>query len=373
MKRIYLDYASATPVRKEALKAMMPYFSEEFGNPNSTHHYGAEALEAVEEAREKIAKTINASPGEIVFTSGGTESDNLAVKGVAYAKMQQGKNIITTPIEHEAVANTCRYLGEKGFDITYLPVDVDGAVSAADVRAKITPRTTLVTIMHANNEVGTIQPIEDMFGIVTEKGVTTHSDAVQSYGLIPINVKSMKIDLLSVSAHRIGGPKGVGTLYVKEGTELVPVLHGKDHERGRRPGTLNVPGIVGFSVAAELAMKEMKKESKRQSKLRDLFTNYITENMKGVKLNGHPKKRLPNNINLSFDGITGDELVKELDRHHIAVSTSSNSNILRVIGVTGEKAMGSVRITLGRETTEKDVRNVMHVLQKIVDDARKKY
>ena len=373
MKYTYLDHAATTPVRKEVLKAMMPYFSETFGNPLSIHRFGAEALEAVEIARGKIAKTINAKPDEIIFTSGGTEADNLAVKGVAYAKVQQGKNIITSPIEHEAVGNSCRYLAEHGFDISYLPVDVDGRVSAADARAKITPKTVLVTIMHANNEIGTVQPIEDIFRIAGEKGVITHADAVQTYGALPIDVKAMRADLLSMSSHKIYGPKGIGALYVREGVDIVPMMHGKGQEKGKRAGTLNVPAIVGFSVAAELAVKEMKKESKRQTKMRDFFINHITDAMKGIKLNGHPTKRLPNNINLSFDGITGDEIIKELGRHGVAVSTSSNSNVLRIIGVSGEKATGSVRITLGRETTEKDARHVMAMLQKLVENARKRY
>ena len=346
MREVYLDYASTTPVRKEVVKAMMPYFSEKFGNPMSTHSFGEEALNAVEAAREKIAKTLNSNPNEIIFTASGTESDNLAIKGAVYAKIQQGKNIITSPIEHEAVANSCKFLSENGFSVTSLPADVDGRVSAADVRASITPKTTLVTIMHANNEIGTTQPIEDIARIANEKGVLTHTDAVQSYGQLPVDVKSLRIDLLSISGHKIYAPKGIGALYVREGVELSPIIHGKGQEKGIRAGTLNVPAIVGFATAAELAMKEMKKESKRLTKLRDLFINHTIEAMKGVKLNGHPTKRLPNNINLSFDGITGDEIVKEMGRHGMAVSTSTNSNILRIIGVSGQKAIGSVRISL---------------------------
>lgn len=373
MKQIYLDYAATTPVRKEVLKAMMPYFSDIFGNPMSPHRMGVEAKEAVEKARAAIAKTINASPNEIIFTSGSTESTNLAIKGVANARTETGKHLITTTSEHEAAFNAFKFLETKGFSVTYLPVDVEGLVSVADVRSKITPKTTLFSIHHSNGEIGTIQPVQDIARIAQEKGVLVHTDATFSYGMLPLDVNAMKVDLMTIDSHHIYGPKGVGALYVKEGTKLEPLFSGKMEDGGRRPGTQDVPGIVGFALAAEMAVKEIKKESKRQTKLRNLFINYIEDNVKFVKFNGHLKRRLPNSINFSFDGIVGSDIVKSLEKHGVIATTCSNCRVLEAIGVRSQKLTGSVRLTLGRYTSERDVRFSMKALQKVVDDARKKY
>jgi len=373
MKTIYLDYAATTPVRKEALKAMMPYFSEEFGNPMSLHRMGAEAKAAVEKARAAIAKTINAHSEEIVFTSGSTESTNLAIKGVANARTGTGKHLMTTTSEHEAAFNAFKFLETKGFTVTYLPVDIEGLVSVADVRSKITPKTTLLSIQHSNGEIGTVQPAGDIARIAQEKGVLVHTDATFSYGMVPLDVKAMKVDLMTIDSHHIYGPKGVGALYVKDGVTLEPLFNGKLEDHGRRPGTQDVPGIVGFAAAAELAAKEMKKESKRETKLRNLFINHIEDNVKFVKFNGHLKRRLPNSINFSFDGIVGADIVKGLEKHGILTTTCANCRILEAIGVRSQKLTGSVRLTLGRYTTEKDVRFSMKMLQKVVEDARKKY
>jgi len=373
MKRIYLDYASATPVRKEAVKAMLPYFTEKFGNPTSPHPFGAEAREAVEKARAVIARTINAKPEEIIFTSGCTESSNLAIRGAAYSKVETGKHLVTSIIEHESVYETFKYLETRGFQVTYLPVDVEGLISVADIRSKITPKTTLVSIQHANAEIGSIEPIEGIARIANEKGVLFHTDAAYSYGRLPIDVKAMKIDLMSLDAHHIYGPKGVGALFVREGVDIVTLLQGRPDEHGRRAGMPNVPGIVGFSVAAELAVKELKKESKRESKLRDMFLKYLNENVKFSKTNGSSKRRLPNNINMSFDGIIGQDLVKGLEKNGIVTTTSLNDRVLGAIGVKGAKLLGSVRLTMGYDTKERDMRMVMKLVQKIVETARKRY
>ncbi|MEM2974579.1 MAG: cysteine desulfurase family protein, partial [Candidatus Micrarchaeia archaeon] len=292
--RIYLDHAATTPVRKEVLQEMLPYFSDKYGNASSLHSFGREAAQAMEQSRVVIARSIGASPDEIIFTSGGTESDNLAIKGLAFANGRKSGHIITSLIEHPAVMATCRFLEKRGFKVTYLPVDSDGQVSVADVRSNITDETFLVTIMHANNEIGTIQPIEGIARICKEKGVLFHTDAVQTFCKLPIDVRKMGIDMMSLSGHKIYAPKGVGALYVKSGIKLEPIAHGGPHEMERRAGTENVAGIVGFATAAQLALKEMPKEMKRQARLRDIIIEQVSETVKGSKLNGSARNRLPN-------------------------------------------------------------------------------
>lgn len=384
MRRIYMDHAATTPVRKEVLKAMAPYFSEKFGNASSLHSFGIEAAEALQRARETIAKAIGAGPDEIVFTSGGTEANNLAIKGFAMANREKGNHIITSSIEHVTVLNACKWLEEKGFKVTYLPVDKDGLVSVADVRGAITEKTILISIMHANNEIGTIQPIEDIGRVAREKGIAFHTDAVQTFGKIPVNVNDLKVDLLSVSSHKLYGPKGVGALFVRKGVVLEPILHGGPHEGGRRAGTENVAGIVGFAAAAALSLKDMKREGKRLAKLRDKIIKTILkageddERMRGVRLNGHPTRRLPDNVNFSFEGAEGEAIVLKLNDKGIAASTGSAcsshdlkpSHVLLALGIGAVMAHGSLRITLGRDNSEKDVNYLIRVLPDIIYSLR---
>lgn len=376
--RIYMDHAASTPVRKEVLDAMMPYFSEKYGNASSLHSFGREAAQAMEASRAEIARIIGAKPEEIIFTSGGTESDNLAIKGIALSNGRKSGHIITSLIEHPAVMSTCRYLERKGFKVTYLPVDSDGMVSVADVRASITDETFLVTIMHANNEIGSVQPIEGIARVCKEKGVLFHTDAVQTFCKLPINVHRMEIDMMSLSGHKIYGPKGIGVLYVKQGIILEPVAHGGPHEMERRAGTENVAGMVGFATAAQLAIKEMPKEMKRQAKLRDKIIEQVMEVTKGMKINGSMRNRLPNNINFSFVGLEGESLVLRLDRAGVAASTGSAcsskklepSHVLLAIGLTPELAHGSLRISLGKDNTDTDVNYLITALPRVVRDLR---
>ncbi|MEM1536008.1 MAG: cysteine desulfurase NifS [Candidatus Pacearchaeota archaeon] len=378
MKRIYLDYAATTPVAPEVLEAMKPYFSEKYGNASSLHAFGQEARKALEDARKKIANFINARPAEIIFTSGGTESNNLAIKGIAFANKEKGKHIITSKIEHHAVLEPCKWLEKQGFKVTYLPVNNEGIVNPEDVEKAITKETILVSIMHANNEIGTIQPIEEIGKICRKHKVYFHTDAVQSFGKLEIDVKKMNIDLLSASAHKIYGPKGVGLLYVNRDVKIEPIQHGGGHETGLRSGTENVAGIVGFAKAVELVQKLGKKEQEREKKLRDKIIDKLLE-IKGTKLNGSRTKRLFNNVNVSFKGIEGEALLIRLDQEGFAVSTGSAcsskslepSHVLTALGLKPEEAHGSLRITIGRYTTEQDVDMLLKVLPKIVNSLRK--
>lgn len=370
-----MDHAATTPVRKEVLKAMQPYFSKKFGNASSLHRWGQEAKQALENSRIQIAKVIGANPEEIVFTSGGTESNNLALKGLAFASKK--KHIITSSIEHHCVLNACEWLEKQGFSVTYLPVDKYGLISLGDLENSIKKDTLVVSIMHANNEIGTIEPIKEIGKICREKGVLFHTDAVQTFGKIPINVRKMNIDLLSVSSHKIYGPKGVGCLYVRSGIKIEPLAHGGGHEHGLRSGTENVSGIVGFGHAAELAKKEMKKEAERLTKLRDYLIRNVLK-IPNSYLNGHPKKRLPNNANFWFKFIEGESLVLHLDAKGIAASTGSAcsskslepSHVLLAIGLRHEEAHGSLRLTLGRSNNKKHVDYVLKVLPQIVKKLR---
>ena len=371
-----MDHSATTPVDPAVAEAMAPYFSEKFGNPSSLYTIGREARRAIEEARQKVADLIGAKKEEIIFTGSGTESDNLAIKGLAYKNRKKGDHIITSSIEHHAVLHTCKYLEAQGFRVTYLPVSNQGLVNPADVEKAITPKTILITIMHANNEIGTIQPIEGIGKIAGEKKIPFHTDAVQTAGKIQINVETLGVNLLSLSAHKIYGPKGVGALYLKKGTVVEPLLHGGGHERNIRSGTENVPGIVGFGKAAELA-KERLPEEMRLSALRDSLIKGILE-IKDSYLNGHPEERLPNNVNVRFSYIEGESMVLNLDMKGVAASTGSAcsstslepSHVLLAIGLKPEDAHGSLRLTLGRGNTKEDVDYVVSVLPDIVNKLR---
>jgi cysteine desulfurase len=374
MKRIYLDHAATTPTHPEVVEAMLPYFSESFGNPSSIHFLGQETRVIVDEAREKIASLIGAQSDEIVFTSGGTEADNSALKGVASACAHKGNHIITTSIEHHAVLESCRFLEEQGFAVSYLPVDRYGLVDPEYVRRAITDKTILISIMHANNEVGTIQAIADIGKIARERGIYFHTDAVQTVGHVPVDVDELGVDLLAMSAHKLYGPKGIGALYVRRGIRIAPFMHGGGQERGLRASTENVPGIVGFGKAVELAQKELRAEVKHLTALRDRLIHELSERITQIHLNGHPSQRLPNNVNVGIEFVEGEAMAISLDLEGIAASTGSAcsshdmepSHVLIALGVPAVLARGSLRFSLGRETTEEDVERVLEVLPRIV-------
>ena len=378
MKRIYLDYAATTPVRPEVVQAMLPYFTDVFGNPSTIYTCGQEAKGAVEEARSQVAGLIGAGIDEIVFTSGGTEADNFAIKGVVYASKSKQKHIITTPIEHHAVLETCHFLEESGCRVTYLPVDGNGLVDPADVRRAITTDTVLISVMHANNEVGTIEPIAEIGKVAREAGVCFHTDAVQTAGHLPINVNEMGVDLLSMSAHKLYGPKGIGALYIRKGTRLVAFMHGGEQERGRRASTENVPGIVGFGHAVTLAIEEMSAEAGRLASLRNRLIDGLTEKIDHIRRNGHPTQRLPNNINISIAFVEGESMCLNLDFHGICVSTGSAcsssstdpSHVMLALGMTPLEAHSSLRMSLGRWTTEEDIDAVLEVLPRVTGKLR---
>jgi cysteine desulfurase len=374
MKRIYLDYAATTPVRPEVMQAMLPYYADAFGNPSSIYSYGLESRQAIELARTQVAEAIGAKKEEIVFTGGGSEADNLAIKGVADANIRKGNHIITSVIEHHAVLQTCKFLEQRGFKVTYLPVDKYGLIDPESVRKAITDKTILISIMHANNEIGTIQPIGEIGKIARKAGIYFHTDAVQTIGHIPVNVNELNVDILSMSAHKFYGPKGVGVLYVRKGARFTSLIHGGEQESGRRAGTENVPGIVGLGKAIELAGLEMVKETERLIVLRDRLTKGILEKIAHVRLNGHPELRLPNNVNISVDFIEGESTCLNLDLEGICISTGSAcsssdaepSHVLLGIGLTHEQARSSLRFTLGRLTTAEDIDRVLDVLPRSV-------
>ena len=378
MRRIYLDHAATTPTHPEVVKAMLPYFTDAFGNPSSIYSYGLEAKGAIEEARTKVAELIGARSEEIIFTSGGTEADNFALKGVAYANEHKGNHIITTPIEHHAVMEACKFLERRGFRITYLSVDEYGLVDPQDVKKAITDKTILISVMHASNEIGTIEPISEIGKIAKEAGVYFHTDAVQAVGHIPVDVDELKVDLLSISAHKLYGPKGAGALYIRKGTRLVSLIHGGEQEKRRRAGTENVPAIVGLGKAVELAGQTMNREVERLSYLRDKLIEGLVERIDNIRLNGHPRKRLPNNVNISIDFVEGESMLLNLDLEGICASTGSAcsssslepSHVLLALGLPAEQAHGSLRFTLGRENTEADVERVLEVLPGIVAGLR---
>jgi cysteine desulfurase len=385
IENIYLDYAATTPVDQRVLKVMEPYFSEKFGNTMSLHSFGQEAKAALEESREVVAKLMGAKAQEIIFTSSATESNNLALKGIALANQERGRHIIISNIEHSCVIESAKWLEKQGFEITRLKVNKFGLVNPEDVKKAIKKETILISIMHANNEIGTIQPIEQIGKVIKNETsklkskIYFHTDAVQTFGKIPVNVQKLGIDLMTVSAHKMYGPKGVGALYIKEGTKIIPLLHGGGHEMGLRSSTVNVAGIVGFAQACKLAKREMKKEIKRLTKLREKIIQGVLKRIPGSHLNGHPRLRLPNNVHFWFEGVEGESLVIQLDLMGIAVSTGSAcsseklepSHVLLAIGLKPEQAHGSLRISLGRQTKESEVNYFLKVLPEVIKKLRK--
>ena len=377
-QRIYLDHAATTYLKPEVFVEMSPFFSINYGNPSSIHAFGREARKAVEVARERVAKALNAQSGEIFFTSGGTEANNWALKGIVAANKSKGNHIITSMIEHHAVLHTCENLEKLGFEVTYLPVDENGIVSPEQVKDAITDETILISIMSANNEIGTLQPIEEIGKIAAEAGIYFHTDAVQSVGSIKLDVKALSIDALSLSAHKFYGPKGVGALYVKKGVRMDNLMHGGAQEKNRRAGTENIPGIVGLGKAIEIADSSINQYAQRMKSLRDMMINGIKDNVEFVRLNGHSTKRLPGNANLSFEFIEGESLLLSLDMKGIAASSGSActsgsldpSHVLLAIGLSHEIAHGSLRLTFGDANTEQDVAYVLEVLPDIVSRLR---
>jgi len=377
-KLIYLDHAATTPVHPAVLEALLPYMSEQFANPSTLYRFGRSARDAVEVARGQVASLIGASSEEIFFTSGATESDNWAIMGGALARESKGKHIITSAIEHHAVLGTCEYLKRRGWDVTLIPVDKDGLVNPVDVREAITDQTILITVMHSNNEVGTIEPIAEIGAIAKEKGILFHTDATQSVGKVPIDVNELNVDLLSLSGHKLYGPKGIGALYIRKGARILPYLHGGAQEKSRRAGTHNVPGIVGLGKACEIAQANMSEESPRLIALRDRLIDGISKTIPHTRLNGHRTKRLPNNVNMSIAGIEGESMILRLDYQGICVSSGSActsgslaaSHVLLGLGLPHELAHGSLRMTLGKDTTSEDIDKVLEVLPGIVETLR---
>ncbi|MEW6183756.1 MAG: cysteine desulfurase family protein [Bacillota bacterium] len=378
MNRLYFDHAATTPVAPEVLEVILPYLNERFGNPSSVHSFGVEAREAVEKARREVSDSLQAEPGEIYFTSGGTEADVIALRGVAYARRKKGDHIITSAVEHHAVLETCLALDTEGFRVTVLPVDEYGRVRLAALEEAISDRTILVSVMHANNEVGTVQPVREICDIAHRRGVTVHTDAVQSFGKIPVSVREIGADLLSISGHKIYGPKGIGALYIREGTPYEPVFQAGGQERGRRPGTENVPGIAGMGKAAAVAAKGMKSEAERLSMLRVRLVDGLRACLDGVVFNGHPTEHLPGTVHFSIAGIEGGTLLSELDRQGIAVSCGAActaghaciSHVLSAMGVSAETAVGSVRVSMGRSNTEAHIDRLIQVLAETVQSLR---
>jgi len=379
MRRIYLDHSATTPVDLEVAALMMTYYTEKYGNPSSVHGFGREAKQALEEARGQVAELLGADPKEITFTSGGTEADNLAILGTVEALQKKGKHLITSAIEHHAVLETFEFLEKKGFELTVIPVDSEGIISVEDVRKAVRPDTILISVMHANNEVGAIQPIVEIGNLAKEHGIIFHVDAVQSFGKLPINVKAMNVDLMTVSSHKIYGPKGVGALYIRKGVRIVPLAHGGSQEKRKRSGTENTPGIIGFGKACELIGKRMAEEAEVQTKLRDKLMQGISERIEHVKVNGPlGEKRLPNNVNVSIQFVEGESLLLSLDMLGIAASSGSActsgsldpSHVLLAMGLVHEIAHGSLRFSLGSQNTEEEIDYVLEQLPKIVERLR---
>jgi len=373
---IYLDNAASTPVHEKVIEEMIPYFKEHYGNPSSIHKHGRLASIAVQNARKRIASLINAESNEILITSGGTESNNTALYGIAHRN--KGKHIITSSIEHDAILEPCKRLEEEGFQITYLPVDKYGLVNPQDVEKEISPDTCLVSIMFANNEVGTIQPIAEIGKITQEKKIIFHTDAIQAVGKTPINVKELDIDLLSISSHKINGPKGVGVLYVRKDVKIDPLILGGGQENGLRSGTENVASIVGFGMACQLAKDNMKQNQENFRKLGVRLVSEVLKEIPYTKLNGHPEKRISNNVHFTFLGVNGEDLIIKLDENKIAASTGSAcsvkvqkaSHVLRAMGFSHEQITGSLRLTIGITNTEEDITETIQVLKKVVKELR---
>ncbi|GBD38371.1 Cysteine desulfurase IscS [bacterium HR37] len=378
MKKIYLDYNATTPLDPRVFEAMLPYMKEEFGNPSSIHSFGRKGKAALDNSREQVAELIGALPKEVVFTSGGSESNNFAIKGIALSLREKGSHLITTKVEHASVIESFEFLRTLGFKVTYLGVDEYGLIDLEELKRAINDETILVSVMFANNETGVIMPIEEIAEIVKEKGIILHTDAVQAVGKIEIDLRKIPVDLLSLSAHKLYGPKGIGALFIREGVKITPIIHGGGQERGRRSGTENVPGIVGLGKACEIAKEEMQTENARVAEFRDKLHRGILEKIDGVKLNGHPERRLANTLNLSFKGVDGESLVINLDLEGIAVSTGSAcsegnvdpSHVLLAMGMSRELATSSIRFSLGRFTKREDIEHVLDILPGIVSRIR---
>ncbi|MBI3287272.1 MAG: cysteine desulfurase NifS [Chloroflexi bacterium] len=378
-RMIYLDHAATTPVDPRVVEAMLPYFSQHYGNPSSLYRWGQEGRRAIDQARSRIAKILNCSHSEIIFTSGGTESDNLAIRGVAFARHHQGNHIITSRIEHHAVERTCQQRErEFGSQVTYLPVDRYGRIDPADVERAITPQTTLISIMYANNEMGTIQPIAEIGEIARHHSVAFHTDAVQAAGYLDLDVEVLKVDLLSLSGHKFYGPKGVGVLYLRRGLKLLPTQTGGSHEDNRRAGTENVPGIVGLALALELAQQDRQEKARRLITLRDRLIQGILERVSKAQLTGHPTQRMPNSASFAIDGASGESLLMALDLAGICASSGSActsgslepSYVLKACGLPDRLAVGALRLTLGHENTEEEIEYTLETLPAIVERLR---
>ncbi len=378
MKPIYLDHSATTPIRVEVSEAMLPFFTDIFANSSSIHKKGQQARKAVENARRSVSDVLGAEPEEIIFTSGGTESVNLAIKGIAYALKKKGKHIITSSIEHASALNSCRHLEKDGFSVTYLPVNRHGLVDSDSVKKALKPETVLVSIMLANNEVGTLQPIKEIGEISKNRGILCHTDATQALGKISVKTNELNVELLSISGHKIYGPKGIGALFVRKGTPMVPLIHGGQHEMGIRPGTQNVAAIVGLAEAIELAEKEREEFFEKMKRLRIMLEKGIKERIKDVRFNGHPDMRLPNISNVSFRFVEGESLLLSLDTKGISVSTGSacssgsseSSHVLKAMDVSPEMAAGSIRFSLGRLNDEDDISRVLDTLHDVVKKLR---
>ena len=378
MNKIYLDNAATTPVKKEVLDTMLPYFIESFGNPSSVYQVAQMNKKAVDEAREKIAKALGANANEIFFTSGGSEADNWALKGIAESYRDKGNHIITSKVEHHAILHTCEYLQKKGYEVTYLDVDANGVVSPEAVEAAIKENTILISIMYANNEIGTINPISKIAEIAKKHNIIFHTDAVQAVGQVRIDVKEQNIDLLSLSGHKINGPKGIGALYIRRGLKITNLIHGGGQERGRRAGTENVPGIVGLGKAMELAYKNFDSKVEYLTTLRDQLISGLLEKIPYTKLNGHPTQRLANNVNIGVEFVEGESLLLLLDMNGVAASSGSActsgsldpSHVLLALGIPHEKAHGSIRFTLGEMNTKEDIDFVIEKMITIVERMR---
>ena len=378
MRRVYLDNNATTPLAPEVFEAMRPYLLEDYGNASSIHWYGQRAKNAVEKAREQVAKLLNARPSEVIFTSGGTESDNAAIFGIIQAARVASPHLITTGIEHHAVLNTAQALEKRGVSVTFVGVGASGVVDPEDVKRAIRPETVLISIMHANNEIGTIQPLVEIGDIAREHDIYFHTDAVQSVGKIPVDVEKLGVDLLSLSAHKFNGPKGVGAMYIRKGTTLKPLIYGGHHERDRRPGTENVPGIVGLGMAAELALAHLEEVGQRVAGLRNRLECAILEQVPRVSVNGDPARRLPTTSNLCFDYVEGEGFVIAMDLKGIACSTGAAcssgsvepSHVLSAIGRTPEQARSSIRLSLGRYNTPEDIDVTLETLPTVVERLR---
>ena len=378
-KFIYFDHAATTPVKDEVLKAMLPYFTEDYGNASTVYQLGQKSRAALDEARAKVAGILNCKPNEIFFTGSGSEADNWAIKGAAHANRAKGNHIITSAIEHHAVLHTCKALEKEGFEVTYLPVDEYGRVSPEDVKNAIKDTTILITIMFANNEIGTIEPIAEIAEIANEKKILFHTDAVQAVGAVPIDLKELKVDMMSMSAHKFNGPKGVGALYVRQGVRLTNLIEGGAQERGKRAGTENLPGIIGLATALELATESIEEKDKKISAMRDYIIKNIEEKIPYCRLNGHREHRLPGNVNFSFEYIEGESMLLWLDINNIAASSGSActsgsldpSHVLLAIGLDHATAHGSLRVTLGEENTYEEADFLIKTLAETVDKLRK--